>query len=130
VVPAAVAQSTPTDIDGVMAVCTPVIDEEYSGNHNRWGDCIAAVGAFLEYVGAPSDATNEVIADLVIALAELYRPDVVCIPAITELPQAIELAAQQSTDPDQRVQILQISTTIEECLDLETAVVVLPASPV
>lgn len=129
-VPAAFAQTTPTDIDGVMAVCTPVIDQEYAGNQNRWGECVAAVGAFLDAIGAPSDATNEIIADLVIELAELYRPDPLCTPTITELPQAIELAAQKSSDPDQRVQILQISTTIEECLDLETAAVVVPASPV
>jgi len=46
--PAVLAQSAPADIPAVMSVCTPVVGEEYDGNKDRWGQCIAAVGDYLK----------------------------------------------------------------------------------
>jgi hypothetical protein len=124
--PVVLAQSGPTDIPGVMAICTPVINEEYDRDMDRWGQCIAAVGDLLDHLGAPTEAANPIIADLVVALTELYRQRL-C-PVETELPQAIELAATRSTDDEQHIQILEISDTIADCAVFATAAVRVPAS--
>lgn len=124
--PAALAQSAPTDIPGVMAICTPVIGEEYNGDKDRWGECIAAVDGFLKGIGAPSEATNETVAELVAALVELYQNEKECIIDETELPIAIETAAQLSTDEVQQAQIIEISATIRDCQVLTTAAIPVP----
>ncbi|MBN9363318.1 MULTISPECIES: hypothetical protein [unclassified Devosia] len=124
--PAVLAQSAPADIPAVMSVCTPVVGEEYDGNKDRWGQCIAAVGDYLKGIGAPSEATNQTIADLVAALVELYRNDQACVVDETELPIAIETAAQLSTDGVQQAQILEISATIQDCQVITTAAIPVP----
>ena len=121
--PAALAQSAPTDIPGVMAVCAPVVGEEYDGERDRWGQCIAAVDGFLKGIGAPSEATNETVAELVAALVELYQDEEDCLIEETELPIAIETAAQLSTDGVQQAQILEISATIRDCQAITTAAI-------
>lgn len=121
--PAVQAQSAPTDIPGVLEVCAPVISEEYDGDRTRWGQCVAAVDGFLKAVGAPSDETNAIIADLVVALTELYEDEEQCLIEETELPQAIELAAQLSTDDVQQAQIIEISATIRDCETFTTAAI-------
>lgn len=125
--PAAMAQTAPTDIPGVLVVCAPVIAEEYEGNDIRWGQCVAAVDGFLTYIGAPSDDTNAVVADLVAELVKLYQ-ELRCPDEETELPQAIELAAQKTTDEVQVTQILEISATIKDCVAFATAAI--PLTPV
>lgn len=124
--PAVLAQSAPTDIPGVMAICTPVIGEEYDGDKDRWGECIAAVAGFLKVIGAPSETSNETIAELVAALVELYQNEEGCIIDETELPIAIETAAQLSTDAVQQAQIIEISATIRDCQVLTTAAIPVP----
>lgn len=124
--PAVLAQSAPTDIPGVMAICTPVVGEEYDGDRDRWGQCIAAVDGFLKGIGAPSEATNETIAELVAALVELYEDEEQCLIEETELPIAIETAAQLSTDGVQQAQILEISATIKDCQVITTAAIPVP----
>lgn len=124
--PAALAQSAPTDIPGVMTICTPVVGEEYDGDRDRWGQCIAAVAGFLKGIGAPSEATNETIAELVAALVELYEDEEQCLIEETELPIAIETAAQLSTDGVQQAQILEISATIKDCQVITTAAIPVP----
>ena len=129
-VPAGVAHAAPGDVPGVMAVCDPVITEEYAGNTDRWGQCIEAVKLYLDAVGAPSAATDETISELVVALTELYEQGREnCRLYETELPQAIEHAAHRVTDNQQEIQILEISATIRECPDMVTAAVSPPASP-
>lgn len=124
--PAALAQSAPTDIPGVMTVCAPVVGEEYDGDKDRWGQCIAAVDGFLKGIGAPSEATNETIAALVAALVELYQDDESCLEDQTELPIAIDTAAQLSTDGVQQAQIIEISATIRDCQTITTAAIPTP----
>ncbi len=124
--PAVLAQSAPTDIPGVMTICTPVVGEEYDGDKDRWGQCIAAVDGFLKGIGAPSEATNETIAELVAALVELYRNEKDCVIDETELPIAIETAAQLSTDKVQQAQIIEISATIKDCQIITTAAIPVP----
>lgn len=121
--PAALAQSAPTDIPGVMSVCAPVVGEQYEGDKDRWGQCIAAVDGFLKGIGAPADAANETIAELVAALVELYQDDDTCLIDETELPIAIETAAQLSTDGVQQAQIIEISATIKDCQIITTAAI-------
>lgn len=128
--PAVLAQSTPDDIPAVMSVCAPVISEEYDGDRDRWGECMASVESFLKGVGAPSDATNALIADLVVALTELYQDDEMCPLEETELPLAIEIAAQLSTDDVQQAQIIEISATIRDCESFATAAIREEASPI
>lgn len=120
--------SAENSIRGVMAICTPVIAEEYDGDRDRWLDCVNAVDGFLKRIGAPSDETNDDVADLVAALTELYEIQLACPLEETELPQAIALAADYSTDDDQQIQILEISATIKECDRLTTAAILVPAS--
>ncbi|MBN9309607.1 hypothetical protein [Devosia sp.] len=122
IAPGAMAQSSPTDIPGVLSVCAPVIKEEYQADRTRWGQCIAAVDAFVKHIGAPSDATNPIIADLVAELVKLYEEQY-CPKADTELPIAIELAAQSSTDAVQQAQIIEISATIRDCGVFATAAI-------
>ena len=124
--PAALAQSAPTDIPGVMTICAPVVGEEYSGDKDRWGQCIAAVDGFLTGIGAPSETTNETIAELVAALVELYQDQNSCKIDVTELPIAIETAAQLSTDGVQQAQIIEISATIKDCQLITTAAIPAP----
>jgi hypothetical protein len=120
------AQSAPSDIPGVMAICAPVVGEEYEGDRDRWGQCIAAVDGFLKGIGAPSAASNETIAELVAALVELYQDEKQCLIEETELPIAIETAAQLSTDGVQQAQIIEISATIKDCQVLVTAAIPVP----
>lgn len=127
--PAGVAQSAPTDVAGVTAICAPVISEEYNGNKDRWGACINAVQEFLDAVGTPSAATDATVADLVVALTELYQDNRNCKLVETELPQAIEIAAHRVTDEQQMAQILEISATIADCQQFRTAAIVAQASP-
>jgi hypothetical protein len=124
--PAVLAQSAPADIPAVMTICTPVVGEEYAGDKDRWGQCIAAVDGFLKGLGAPSEATNQTIADLVAALVELYQDDQSCVVDATELPIAINTAAQLSTDGVQQAQILEISATIQDCQVITTAAIPVP----
>lgn len=124
--PAVLAQNGPTDIPGVMAICAPVVGEEYDGDRDRWGQCIAAVDGFLKGIGAPSEATNETVAELVAALVELYQDEEQCLIEETELPIAIETAAQLSTDGVQQAQILEISATIKDCQRITTAAIPVP----
>lgn len=126
--PAAIAQGAPSSIPGVMSICAPVIAEEYNGDRDRWLDCVNAVDGFLRGIGAPSDDANSVIADLVVALTELYENQIACPLEETELPQAIELAAQLSTDDVQQAQIIEISATIKDCARLTTAAIPVAAS--
>jgi len=123
----AFAQSAAPDIPGVIGVCAPVISEEYDGNKERWGQCVAAVQSFLDAIGTPAASTDATVADLVIALTELYQDDLKnCKEVETELPLAIRLAAERVTDEDQQAQIIEISTTIEDCAAFATAAI-LPA---
>lgn len=124
--PGAYAQSAPMDIPGVLGVCAPVIGEEYDGDRDRWGECIAAVDGFLGYIGAASEEADPIIADLVAALVELYEQQY-CPEEETELPIAIELAAQMSTDAVQQAQIIEISDTLKDCGEFATAALALPA---
>lgn len=121
--PAVLAQSAPTDIPGVLSICAPVVGEQYEGDKDRWGMCIAAVDGFLKGIGAPSEAANETIAELVAALVELYQDEQQCLVEETELPIAIETAAQLSTDGVQQAQILEISATIKDCQVITTAAI-------
>jgi len=127
--PVGVAQSAPTDVPGVTTICAPVISEEYNGDKDRWGACIAAVQEFLDAVGTPSAATDATVADLVVALTELYQDTPNCKLVETELPQAIEIAARRVTDEQQMAQILEISATIADCQQFRTAAIVAQASP-
>lgn len=123
------AQSSFVDVPSVMQVCTPVIDEQYDGNKRRWGTCIGAVDEFLRSVGAPSDQTDAVIADLVAQLVELYRPQPSCVEDETELPIAINTAAQLARDAIQQAQIIEISNTIKDCGVFSTAAIPADALP-
>lgn len=111
----AVAQGTPQSIPAVLNICAPVVNEQYEGDQSRYGTCIAAVTAFTSFIQAPSAQTAEVIADLVVALADLYRFDEACRIARTELPMAIETAAAAAFDEEQRLQIIQVRQTIAAC---------------
>lgn len=114
------AQNSPTSIVDVMGVCTPVVKEEYQSDRDRWGQCIAAVDSFMKYLGTPSEAANPTIADLVAELVKLYEQQY-CPEEDTELPIAIEVAAQASTDKVQQAQIIEISATIKDCGEFATA---------
>ncbi|MGN6488177.1 MAG: hypothetical protein ACTHLT_10210 [Devosia sp.] len=127
--PIGVAQSAPTDVPGVIAICAPVISEEYNGDKDRWGLCIAAVQEFLDAAGTPSAATDATVSDLVVALTELYQDNENCKLVETELPQAIEIAARRVTDEQQTARILEISATIADCQQFRTAAIVAQASP-
>jgi hypothetical protein len=123
------AQSAPTDIPGVISVCAPVISEQYDGDKDRWGTCVAAVQSFLDAIGTPSATTDATVADLVVALTELYEDDLLnCRLVETELPQAILLAAERVTDEEQEAQIIEISATIADCAQFATAAIVVRAS--
>ncbi len=120
------AQSVPTSIPAVISICAPVISEEYDGNHQRWGTCIAAVDEFTAFIGAPSLSADPILADLVVALAELFQELDECDPEQTELPAAIALAAQRTLDEELQVRIQEISFTIRDCTVFATAAISAP----
>lgn len=124
-----VAQSPPPTIPAVISICAPVIDEQYNGDDQRWGTCVAAVDEFTRFIGATSASADPIIADLVVALAELFQEVDACEPDQTELPEAIDLAAQRTLDVDTQVRIEEISFTIRECATFATAAIAVPASP-
>lgn len=125
-VPGGAWAAGPSTVPEVIGICSPVIDEEYNGNNQHYGDCIKAVGDYLVAIGAASDAANPLIADLVVELAKLYRYDVKCKIAKTELPIAIQNAALKSTDKTQQAQILEVRQTIVDCTDIQTAAIDTP----
>lgn len=107
------AQSS--SIDSVMEVCAPVIDMEYQGDVSRYGQCVDAVKSFVAVVGAPSDGTNQQVADLAVALATLYQDLDKCLTPETELPEALDVAAAASNDKEQQAQIIEVRATIYSC---------------
>ena len=121
-------QAATPDIPAVISVCAPVISEQYDGETERWGACVNAVKTFLDAVGAASSATDPTVADLVVALTELYQDDESCKLHETELPEAIEVAANRVTNKEQTAQILEISATIKDCQQFATAAIVAQAS--
>jgi hypothetical protein len=116
----AVAQST---IDEVMVICTDVINLQYDDDHSRDGQCIGAVAAFLDAIGAPSAEADPQIAELVIKLLELYREDPACKIAETELPEAIATAAGKVLDEDIKAEYLLIEEQINSCEFSSTAAI-------
>jgi hypothetical protein len=119
----AFAQSEPQSIPSVIAICAPVIDEEYKGDDSRWGTCIKATSDFLTFTyGPPPQAQdpNAVTADLIVELAKLYRP-LDCPDHPTELPDAIRTAVSFTTDPDQKQLIEGIADNMANCAAIETA---------
>jgi len=126
--------AAPTSIAETYNICAPVIDEEYRGDKSHWGMCVKATADYLTLVYGPPPTVpdpNVTNADLVYELAKLYRPGPNCPNHETELPDAIEKAASFSTDDKQRVLLLQIAKTIQQCQDLETGTIDEPveASP-
>lgn len=125
----ALAQPAPGSIADVMAICTPVIAEQYAGDDSRYGFCIGAVQSFVTEIGAPSPEAGPALADLVVALVELYQFDDECLVYETELPVAIDVAAGVATDPEQVELIRAISQSIAACDDIQTAAIELPDFP-
>jgi hypothetical protein len=109
----------PAALADVVGACDPVIGEQYAGDKQRWGVCGGNVAAYIATLGQPP--SPDALAELVTALAELYRPGDLCLDNPTELPQAIRLLAGYITDPDQRDAILEIAQTIEDCDVAETS---------
>jgi len=109
----ALAQSN--TVDGVMTICTDVINLQYEDDHSRDNQCIMAVADFLGVIGAASTAADPQIADLVLKLLELYRDDPQCKIAETELPQAIDTAAGKVLDGTVKVEYVQIVDQIRSC---------------
>ena len=116
----AVAQST---IDEVMVICTDVINLQYEDDRSRDGQCIGAVAAFLDVIGAPSAEADPQIAELVIKLLELYREDPACKIADTELPEAISTAAGKVLDEDIKAEYLLIFEQVNSCEFSSTAAI-------
>jgi hypothetical protein len=111
------ARFAPTSIDDVMALCTPVIAEQYEGVVDRWGYCSAAVAGYLASLSDPAD---EQIADLTAKLVELFQPGTGCKIHETELPEALAVAALKSKDAVQQAAIREIGATIRDCVEGQT----------
>ena len=108
----AVAQST---IDEVMTICTDVINLQYEDDHSRDTQCIGAVAAYVDAIGAVSAEADPKITELVIKLLELYRDDANCKIAETELPEAIATAAGKVLDEEVKAEYLLIGEQINGC---------------
>lgn len=108
----AVAQST---IDEVMTICTDVINLQYEDDHSRDTQCIGAVAAYVDAIGAVSAEADPKITELVIKLLELYRDDANCKIAETELPEAIATAAGKVLDEGIKAEYLLIGEQIDSC---------------
>ena len=111
----------PVDVAGVLDTCAPVVTAEYGGNRDRWGECGAAVAGYIGALDPDAPDTPQVIADLVVRLAELFDPGGDCVANPTELPDAIILAASLVRDAEQRAGIEEIAATIEDCVVQRTA---------
>lgn len=122
----AVAQST---IDEVMTICTDVINLQYDDDRSRDTQCINAVAAFLDVIGAPSAEADPQIAELIIKLLELYRDDPSCKIAETELPEAIETAAGKVLDEEIKAEYILIVEQINSCEFSPTAAIVPAPAP-
>lgn len=119
--------ATPTTIQRVIEICSPVIGQEYSGDSYRWGQCVRATEDFINFVpGSPLAANRDrVSADLVFELAKLYqsKPEI-CARYETELPQAIDLAAKFTIDHEQKRLMHSVSAAIAQCERFETGSIV------
>jgi hypothetical protein len=120
---AAQATSDATTFQGVMTICSAVIAEQYEDDHDRDGQCIAAVGTYLDAIGAPSSEADPLIAELVVALAELYQDDPACKIGDTELPEAIALAASRTEDDVAAAEYVLIADQIDTCQFEATAAI-------
>jgi hypothetical protein len=113
-----------------MATCTEVINLQYESEEEpppRWMDCVNAVAAFVDTVGAPSPDADPAIDLLVEELVQLYRFDAGCKIAETELPLAIRTAAEATFDEEIRALYLELFQQILDC-EFE-GLAVIPASP-
>jgi hypothetical protein len=118
--------AVPTAIAEVIAICAPVIAEEYAGKTDRWNACINATQAYVNYVlGPPVQAENlaQTAADLVFELSKLYQDGEVCLENPTELPDAIAVALRFEMDDQQRALITSIADAMKACQAVETGAI-------
>jgi hypothetical protein len=122
--PAALVQAAaPTTIPEVVALCAPIIAEEYQGKTDRWFQCVQGTQDFVNLVlGPPKQVadTGQVAADLVFQLSTLYRDGASCVEHETELPDAIAVALAFEVDTTQRELIESIAASIKDCQAIET----------
>jgi len=113
----------PVSIAGVLATCSPVIAEQYQGTLSRWGECGAAVAGYVGSLDPNTPEGVEAIAELIVQLAELFKPGEECDERPTELPDAITFAGNTILDEVRRLASLGIAKTIEDCVITRTAVI-------
>ena len=105
-------------INDTMAICTAVIAEQYASDEEplpRWGECIAAVEAYVAAVGAISPSADPLIGELIVALVELYRDDNECKIRETELPIAINTAAAATSEEVLKAEYVLIAEQVLSC---------------
>jgi hypothetical protein len=78
------------------------------------------VSDWLTSIGAPAAALDDQIVETIIDLTALYRPEE-CPGEDTELPEAIETAAQAIVDEERRNEVLLIAEEIASCAFSGTA---------
>jgi hypothetical protein len=126
--PGALAQQTatlgPTVITPVVDQCQIVATNQKAGDTTTDGLCISRTQTFLTALVAsqPTNAVlDQTIADLIVQLATLASADDACNAFDTEIAEAIRLASSYSTDGDQKVQLVEIAQTVEDCSYTTTA---------
>jgi len=96
------------------------------------GQCVTSTGAYIASLkGLPPAASEQAIADLVVALAPLAQlGGPACDAYDDEIAAAIRMAATGSTNPEQVASLAEIAQTIDDCAVGETAALIeeLPSS--
>jgi hypothetical protein len=96
----------------------------------RWMECVNPVTTFVASIGAVSPEADPEIAALIESLVALYRFDEACKIRETELPLAIQAAADATFDADTKALYLELYQQIMDCEFAATAAIAdPPASP-
>lgn len=111
-----VTAAAPLDTAPVYDQCKIVSDDPPIADRES-GLCVTATRAFIAGITQPTAASDEVITDLVVKLAEL--PWVVedqCDEYDDEIPEAIRIASTALIDGKQAERLLEVADTmVEQC---------------
>ena len=125
---AAVDPAAPLATLGASDVVTQCQLVAADDNDEVSGACLSSTQTFLDGLQGEPTETDAQIVDLVVELVPLVQDDV-CNSADEEIAQAVRLASERVTDPEQAARLVDIADTVASCEQTETAAIVADAVP-
>ena len=119
-------------IPSVNAVYDPckVVSENPETADIESGICVGAAQDFLgALAGLDPAATDQALADAVVAIAPLAIQDELCNDVDDEIAAAIRILSTRSSTAAQTAQLEEIAATIDDCVPSATAAIPRPTLP-